>query len=208
MERTQTLDPGEVLAHVLSKPPLAAQYLSEVAYQLNRTPHAPLTLDRWTLATANGIYRFLREHPLAVVGDVVANAVRVLPPLTDGDTCTTYARLLLEAADRRPPITQPSDQQPTAAVPTCPTCARTFEDCTCTGHALLVRRMLAAMARRCETNRPDEPITAIGRHALIQATTMDPVLTRALRTRAPEITGQVIRRDYAAQLRTIAGALA
>jgi len=68
--------------------------------------------------------------------------------------------------------------------------------------------MLAEMARRCETNRPDEPITSIGRHALIQATTMDPALTRALRTRVPEITGQVVRRVYAAQLREIAEALA
>ncbi|WP_406157723.1 hypothetical protein [Streptomyces canus] len=98
--------------------------------------------------------------------------------------------------------------QAAAAVPTCTVCGFPFEECTCTGALPLVRRMLAAMARRCETNRPDEPITSIGRHALIQATAVDPALTRALRTRAPEIAGQVIRRDYAAQLRTIAGGLA
>ncbi len=67
-----------------------------------------------------------------------------------------------------------------------------------------VRRMLSEMADRLETRRPDEPITAIGRHALIQATTMDPPLARALRAKAPEITGEVIRHDYATQLREIA----
>ncbi|MFE3853407.1 hypothetical protein ACFXPN_20005 [Streptomyces griseorubiginosus] len=98
--------------------------------------------------------------------------------------------------------------QAAAAVPTCTVCRFPFEECTCTGALPLERRMLAEMARRCETHRADEPITSIGRHALIQATTMDPVLSRALRKRAPEITGQVVRREYAVQLRTIAGALA
>lgn len=67
-----------------------------------------------------------------------------------------------------------------------------------------VRRMLLEMAERLETRRPDEPITAIGRQALIQATTMDPPLARALRAKAPEITGELIRRDYAATLRQVA----
>jgi hypothetical protein len=66
-----------------------------------------------------------------------------------------------------------------------------------------VRQMLLEMAERLEALRPDEPITAIGRHALIQATTMDPPLARALRTKAPEITGEQVRRDYAARLREV-----
>ncbi|MER7974981.1 hypothetical protein ABTX35_39260 [Streptomyces sp. NPDC096080] len=47
----------------------------------------------------------------------------------------------------------------------------------------------------------------IGRLALIQATTMDPVLSRALRAAVPEVTSAqtVVRREFAAQLRTIAG---
>ena len=71
----------------------------------------------------------------------------------------------------------------------------------------LVRDMLREMAERLETRRPDAPLTTIGRHALIQATTMDPALAPALRARCPEITTPVIRRDYAAQLREIAGGL-
>ncbi|MEU1275304.1 hypothetical protein [Streptomyces sp. NPDC005799] len=71
----------------------------------------------------------------------------------------------------------------------------------------LVRRMLGEMADRLEANRPDQPITTIGRHALIQATTMDPALTRALREQVPEIEGSVIRRDFGTRLREIAEAL-
>lgn len=68
----------------------------------------------------------------------------------------------------------------------------------------LVRQMLGEMADRLEATRPDEPITAVGRLALIQATTMDPVLTPALRELVPEITGEIVRRDYGARLREIA----
>ncbi|MGW5509912.1 hypothetical protein ACWEV9_19370 [Streptomyces albogriseolus] len=68
----------------------------------------------------------------------------------------------------------------------------------------LVRQMLHEMADKLERVRPDEPITTIGRHALLQATTMDPPLLRALREVAPEIDGELIRRDYAAQLRETA----
>lgn len=100
-----------------------------------------------------------------------------------------------------------SRRQAAAGVPTCPVCSRTFEDCTCTGIRPQIRRMLAEMASRLETNRPGQPITTIGRHALIQATTMDPALTPALRAQVPEIAGQVVRREYAAQLREIAEAM-
>lgn len=70
-----------------------------------------------------------------------------------------------------------------------------------------VRQMLLEMAERLETRRPDEPITTIGRHALIQATTMDPPLARALRTKAPEITGEQVRREYAAELRKVSAGM-
>lgn len=68
----------------------------------------------------------------------------------------------------------------------------------------LVGQMLGEMAERLEVKRPAEPITAVGRIALIQATTMDPALAPALRARCPQITGSVLRCDYAAQLRQAA----
>jgi hypothetical protein len=71
----------------------------------------------------------------------------------------------------------------------------------------LVRQMLGEMADRLEAERPDEPVTPTSRIAIIQATTMDHVLGRALRERAPEITGPTARRDYAVQLRKIAEAM-
>ncbi|RSR98044.1 hypothetical protein EF913_28350 [Streptomyces sp. WAC04189] len=77
-----------------------------------------------------------------------------------------------------------------------------------TGQALIdttVTRLILEIAERLETNRPDEPITTIGRHAALQATTMDPPLLRALRARVPEITGSRVRREFAAELRQIAG---
>ncbi|MEU3507931.1 hypothetical protein ABZ733_08365 [Streptomyces longwoodensis] len=69
----------------------------------------------------------------------------------------------------------------------------------------LVTQMLTEMADKLERVRPDEPITTIGRTALLQATTLDPALLPLLREATPDITGQVIRREYAAQLRQIAG---
>ncbi|WP_328439347.1 hypothetical protein OHA71_23705 [Streptomyces sp. NBC_00444] len=65
----------------------------------------------------------------------------------------------------------------------------------------LVRQMLVDMADRLEANRPDQPLTPVGRIALIQATAMAPNLSRLLRVQAPEITASVTRREYAAQLR-------
>ncbi|MGW3110532.1 hypothetical protein [Streptomyces sp. NPDC001091] len=70
----------------------------------------------------------------------------------------------------------------------------------------VVNSMLGEMADRLEANRPDEPITAIGRIALIQATTFNPASVKALQQAVPEITDSVIRRDLAARLREIAGA--
>lgn len=70
--------------------------------------------------------------------------------------------------------------------------------------ASLVDEMVGEMADRLEAKRPDEPMTAVGRIALIQATTMDPILAPALRALCPEITAPIIRRDYAAQLRQAA----
>ncbi|MFF8485186.1 hypothetical protein [Streptomyces antibioticus] len=66
-----------------------------------------------------------------------------------------------------------------------------------------VRTMLGKIAARLEHNRPDQPLTATARLAVLQATTMDPVLARALRITAPEITGPVTRAAYAARLRQI-----
>ncbi|MBU5946780.1 hypothetical protein [Streptomyces sp. PAM3C] len=68
----------------------------------------------------------------------------------------------------------------------------------------LVQQLLREMADKLDRVRPGGSITTIGRHALLQATTMDPPLLRALRAHAPEITGSLIRRAYAAQLRQAA----
>ncbi|MFI1723907.1 hypothetical protein [Streptomyces sp. NPDC020489] len=68
----------------------------------------------------------------------------------------------------------------------------------------LVRQMLSEMADRLEARRPGAPLTSVGRLALIQATTMDPALSSALRGRCPEVATPVVRRAYAARLREIA----
>ncbi|MFZ4206791.1 hypothetical protein ACOZE4_18335 [Streptomyces griseoincarnatus] len=68
----------------------------------------------------------------------------------------------------------------------------------------LVQQLLHEMADKLDRVRPGGSITTIGRHALLQATTMDPPLLRALRAHAPEITGSLTRRAYAAQLRQAA----
>ncbi|MEU6376786.1 hypothetical protein [Streptomyces sp. NPDC046909] len=70
--------------------------------------------------------------------------------------------------------------------------------------APLVMQMLGEMAERLETHRPEEPFTPAARIAVIQATTMDPSLARALRLRAPEVTQPVTRGEYAARLREAA----
>ncbi|MEU8555938.1 hypothetical protein AB0C80_18380 [Streptomyces anthocyanicus] len=68
----------------------------------------------------------------------------------------------------------------------------------------IVQQLLGEMAGRLETKRPNATITTIGRHALLQATTMDPPVLRALREVAPEIDVALTRRQYAARLRTAA----
>ncbi|MEU2780559.1 hypothetical protein [Streptomyces sp. NPDC007110] len=67
-----------------------------------------------------------------------------------------------------------------------------------------IKQMLGEMADRLEANRPGGTITVIGRHALLQATTMDPTLLPALRAKAPDIDGAIPRRQYAALLRQAA----
>jgi len=66
-----------------------------------------------------------------------------------------------------------------------------------------VRTWLGEIADRLERNRPAAELTATARLAVLQATTMNPVLSRALRIAAPEITEPITRRDYAARLREI-----
>ncbi|MEU9400570.1 hypothetical protein [Streptomyces sp. NPDC048242] len=71
----------------------------------------------------------------------------------------------------------------------------------------LLCQMLGEMADRLEKNRPGQVMSALGRIGLIQATTMDPRLTPALKRLVPEIEGTVVRREFAVRLREIAGAL-
>lgn len=70
-----------------------------------------------------------------------------------------------------------------------------------------LRQMLIEMAGRLEANRPAETLTAVGRIAALQVTTMDPSLSYRLRQLAPEIAGPVTRYDYAALLRKAAEGL-
>ncbi|MFJ2007027.1 hypothetical protein [Streptomyces chartreusis] len=70
-----------------------------------------------------------------------------------------------------------------------------------------VKRMLTAIADRLETRRPDQPLTATARLAVIQATTMDPVLFRALNDRVPQVGKPLLRKDFAVQVREIAEAM-
>ncbi|MDX5570260.1 hypothetical protein PYK79_52885 [Streptomyces sp. ID05-04B] len=67
-----------------------------------------------------------------------------------------------------------------------------------------VRTWLGEIADRLERNRPAAELTAVARIAVLQATTLDPVLGRALRIAAPEVDQPVTRRAYAARLRAIA----
>jgi len=69
-----------------------------------------------------------------------------------------------------------------------------------------VRAWLGEIADRLERNRPAAVLTATARVAVLQATTMDPVLGRALRIAAPEVDDAkpITRRAYAARLREIA----
>ena len=64
----------------------------------------------------------------------------------------------------------------------------------------VVRTMLREMAGRLENTRPGDHLTEIGRLALIQATTRDPTITRALQAIVPEVIGStsVVRKDFAA----------
>lgn len=103
--------------------------------------------------------------------------------------------------------TQPGPEPEPAALLDIPTAHPQHGHSQATTDAL-VSTMLTEIADRLEENRPLQPITAIGRLALLQATTMDPCLAPALRAAAPEIPedpGFVVRREYAAQLREIAG---
>jgi hypothetical protein len=67
----------------------------------------------------------------------------------------------------------------------------------------IVRQMLSEIIARLEGNQPDKPFTGVSRIAVIQATTMDPVLGRAVRELAPEVTSATTRRAYAARLRQV-----
>lgn len=66
-----------------------------------------------------------------------------------------------------------------------------------------VRTMLGEIADRLERSRSEQTLTDTGRIAVIQATTMDPVLSRALRAAAPPVTEPITRGAYAARLRQI-----
>jgi hypothetical protein len=67
----------------------------------------------------------------------------------------------------------------------------------------IVHQLLGKIVNRLETNRPEKPFTPVSRIAVIQATTMDPVLGRAVRELAPDVVGETTRRAYAAQLRQV-----
>ncbi|WP_327403850.1 hypothetical protein OG194_29715 [Streptomyces sp. NBC_01288] len=68
----------------------------------------------------------------------------------------------------------------------------------------LVRQMLVEMAERLEANRPDVTLTPTGRIAIIQATTMSPNFSSALRAKAPDVEKPITRAAYAQLLRAAA----
>ncbi|MYS44098.1 hypothetical protein GTY23_23265 [Streptomyces sp. SID5998] len=185
MERTQP-DPAGV-------PPrpqpgsYGAQVLDLTARILAVDPDQPATdpVLRHALDLAGDIV--LHQVPAVARHEIIATAELALPDLTGTDRAEAALRLrtaaLSLAAGGPARYGRPADQTQG-----------------------LVRRMLTRMADHLETVRPDEPITAVGRQALIRATTMDPQHTAALQALVPEITDQVVRREFAAQLREIAGA--
>ncbi len=65
----------------------------------------------------------------------------------------------------------------------------------------LVATMLGEIASQLTIHRPDEDLTTTARLAVIQATTFDPVLSRELDARMPEITDRITRRAYASLIR-------
>lgn len=68
----------------------------------------------------------------------------------------------------------------------------------------LVKQMLVEMAGRLEANRPDATLTPTGRIALIQATTMSPTISSALRAKCPDVEKPMTRAAYAQLLRAAA----
>ncbi|WP_326728997.1 hypothetical protein [Streptomyces phaeochromogenes] len=68
-----------------------------------------------------------------------------------------------------------------------------------------VSTLLLQIADRLAGRRPGNTFTATGRLAIIQATTLDPVLIRLLGERMPEIAGPVSRGAYSVMLRALAG---
>lgn len=69
----------------------------------------------------------------------------------------------------------------------------------------MVDELVRQIAGRLTTHRPEILLTATARIAVIQATTMTESLSRALRARLPEITGEITRAAYAALLHEALG---
>lgn len=67
-----------------------------------------------------------------------------------------------------------------------------------------VRDLLLQIADRLTARYPGNEFTATGRLAVIQATTLDPALSRMLNERMPQIDGPVSRGAYAVMLRALA----
>lgn len=72
----------------------------------------------------------------------------------------------------------------------------------------MVRQLLTEIADRLATNRPDAPFTGTSRIAALQAATMSPPLSEALRARCPEPTEPTTRGAYARLLRALVAELA
>lgn len=184
MDLTHPSRSDEALRRLIDQPTYSAQVLIVMARILEMDRKLPLTDTVRRQALDISIYAVLGTLPPAVRHDSLDRVRAVMPDMAD---CTRgQAAVSLRTA------------------------ANNLGTAARYGRAAAkvdgqVRTMLLEMAGRLETHRPDEPLTTAARIALIQATTMAPPLARALRDQAPEIVGPVIRRDYAAQLREIAG---
>lgn len=187
---TQPPDTGEALRTLVEQPSYAARLLVFTARLLERDPAEPMTNRAGGLAMTMAIDAVLGRLPQAVRDDSVARATGAMPDLS-GDITRGEAALRLRATAKNLGMSPPRCARPKAQSTTA-----------------IALQLLGEMAGRLETHRPNATITTIGRHALLQATTMDPPVLRALRQHAPEIDVALTRRQYAARLRTAAATLA
>lgn len=188
MDLTQTNPTDEALRRLIEQPCYAGQVLIVTARMLEMDPTEPMTNRAGGMAMTIAADAVLKQLPDAVRDDSLDRAAGVVSVLGEptGITRGEYALRLRAAAKE---LDSGRRRRPTAEAD------------------VQARRMLGEMADRLEAHRAGQVITALGRRALIQATTMDPAIAPALRRLVPVIVWPVTRREFATQLRQIAEAM-